>query len=87
MRTVLLFAPLIAVAACGVTVPRFTQTPEERALSMPNPASAHCVRLGGRVEIQSESGGQVGYCHLPDGRVIEEWLLFRASESGTGQAG
>ena len=43
-----------------------------------NPASAYCVRLGGKVEIRKlESGDEAGFCHLPDGRVIDEWELFR----------
>lgn len=46
---------------------------------MANPASAHCVKLGGRLEIRDGANGQSGYCHLPDGRVVEEWALFRAS--------
>ena len=42
-----------------------------------NPASEHCVKIGGRLKIRNEASGQVGYCHLPDGRVVEEWALFR----------
>ena len=52
------------------------------AHALPNPASAYCVSLGGRVEIRSGPAGEVGFCHLPDGRVVEEWALFRASRSG-----
>lgn len=48
-------------------------------IGMPNPASAHCVKLGGRLEIRRGADGESGYCHLPDGRVVEEWALFRAS--------
>jgi putative hemolysin len=47
---------------------------------MANPASVHCVKAGGRVEIRKEAAGEVGYCHLPDGRVIEEWQFFRSSQ-------
>lgn len=46
-------------------------------LDMANPASSYCLSLGGRLEIRKEANGDVGYCHLPDGRVIEEWALFR----------
>ncbi|MDO5614370.1 MAG: DUF333 domain-containing protein [Paracoccus sp. (in: a-proteobacteria)] len=48
------------------------------AIGMGNPASAYCVSLGGTVEIRREAAGEAGYCHLPDGRVVEEWELFRA---------
>jgi len=57
-----------------------TATQDEPAppVGLANPASVHCVEKGGRLEIRKEAGGDVGYCHLPDGRVIEEWTLFRA---------
>lgn len=42
-----------------------------------NPASVNCVDKGGQLEIVEEAGGAAGYCHLPDGRVCEEWSLFR----------
>ncbi|MDT1063660.1 DUF333 domain-containing protein [Paracoccus sp. CPCC 101403] len=66
----------ILTAACGIG----TNAP---AIGTPNPASAHCVTLGGKVEIRKEAGGEVGYCHLPDGRVVEEWALFRAQTPKT----
>ena len=43
-----------------------------------NPASEHCVKMGGKIEIRKEAKGEVGYCHLPDGRTIEEWQFFRS---------
>jgi len=49
--------------------------PQARALG--NPASAYCTSVGGRLEIRKEARGETGYCHLPDGRVVEEWQLFR----------
>lgn len=42
-----------------------------------NPASTYCAERGGRTEIRAEADGEVGYCHLPDGSVVEEWALFR----------
>ena len=45
--------------------------------SLANPASASCVKAGGTLEIKDEAAGQIGYCHLPDGRVCEEWALYR----------
>ena len=61
------------VAGCIATpVPDDTTT-------MANPASVYCESVGGEVEIQSEADGEVGYCRLPDGRVFEEWALYRAN--------
>lgn len=58
-----------------------TKVDRPKPIGMPNPASASCVRQGGRLEIRNETGGQIGYCYLPDGRVVEEWALFRSSRS------
>lgn len=63
------FVPLAAFAA--------EKTPAAKPTGLANPASEHCVSLGGTVEIRNEADGAVGYCHLPDGRVVEEWALFR----------
>ena len=49
-----------------------------QAAGIANPASTNCVvTLGGTLEIVDEMNGAVGYCHLKDGRVCEEWALFR----------
>ena len=44
---------------------------------LPNPASVYCEEQGGTLETISTAEGEVGYCHLPDGRVCEEWALYR----------
>jgi putative hemolysin len=51
------------------------------AVGMGNPASIHCANVGGRVVIRTTAEGQVGDCHLPDGRVVEEWALFRQAQA------
>lgn len=73
MKPVTLILPL-AVMACA------PKPANEPAVGMANPASVHCVKAGGRVEIRKEAAGETGYCHLPDGRVIEEWQFFRAAQ-------
>lgn len=45
--------------------------------NMTNPASSYCVKLKGTLEMRQGPGGTTAYCHLPDGRVVEEWQLFR----------
>lgn len=52
----------------------------EKPVGMANPASVHCVKAGGRIEIRKGADGETGYCHLPDGRVVEEWALFRSAQ-------
>ncbi|GAB30002.1 hypothetical protein BJI49_07985 [Acetobacter pasteurianus] len=48
-----------------------------RPLRMPNPAAVYCVKKGGTLSTESTDKGQISYCHLPDGSVMEEWELFR----------
>lgn len=49
----------------------------EPAISLANPASLNCKKLGGKLVKKSDKGGEYSMCHLPDGRVCEEWKLFR----------
>lgn len=65
---------IAALAGCAAA-------PVERApqTGLANPASVYCVGLGGRLEIRRETAGEVGDCHLPDGRVVEEWALLRSA--------
>jgi len=47
-------------------------------VGLPNPASVHCEEVGGTLTMgQDSSGGQVGFCTLPDKSVCEEWALLR----------
>lgn len=78
----------LLIAGLGLLVVGCADTPssssdafkadQQKRIGMPNPASAYCVEKGGRLEIRQSPDGDTGYCHLPDGRVIEEWELFRA---------
>lgn len=68
--------PLAALAACAQPVAE----PAAKPIGMPNPASKYCIDIGGRLEMRTGAdGGQTGMCHLPDGRVVEEWELFRSA--------
>lgn len=74
---------LIAVSACA------PKAAEEKAaggkpIGMPNPASVYCTEQGGKLEIRNGPDGQSGYCHLPDGRVIDEWEFFRSRPKTAG---
>ncbi|MDO5620798.1 MAG: DUF333 domain-containing protein [Paracoccus sp. (in: a-proteobacteria)] len=71
--------PVFAVLALGACVTE----DDTNAIGMANPASVYCAEtLGGQSEIRDEAAGQVGYCRLPDGRVFEEWALFRGEIPG-----
>ncbi len=56
-------------------------SPNARTVGMANPASVYCAEKGGRLELRSESAGQAGYCHMPDGSVMEEWELYRGKNT------
>ncbi|MBM4431321.1 MAG: DUF333 domain-containing protein, partial [Chloroflexi bacterium] len=64
---------MVFAASCN---PRqISPTPEA---DMPNPASVHCERNGGTVELrQDASGGVSGVCVFPDGSECDEWAYFR----------
>ena len=51
-----------------------------QAWAMGNPASAYCLSVGGTLEMRRGPQGETGFCHLPDGRVVEEWTLFRSAQ-------
>jgi putative hemolysin len=66
MRRVLLVLFLLMAASSTV------------AWGLANPASAFCIKRGGKLEIRTGPGGQYGVCRLSDGREIEEWSYYRA---------
>lgn len=72
---------ILAVAAPPLATARAA---EKLAIGAPNPASVCCHQQGGRLEIRTSPGGPSGWCHLPDGRVVEEWALFRAAHAQPG---
>lgn len=77
MKLVLMLGLVLNLAGCT------NATGEADSAQIANPASENCIKLGGRLEFRNEKGGQVGYCHLPDGRVIEEWVLFRSGAANS----
>ncbi len=48
-----------------------------------NPASVYCAEQGGKSETVTTKAGQSSNCHLPDGRVVEEWSLYRAAHGNS----
>ncbi len=74
MKALIGAALLTLLAGCS------TQPTPEKPLGMANPASVYCVEQGGKLELRDEPAGVTGYCHLPDGRVVEEWTLYHAEQ-------
>ncbi|MGR3808639.1 putative hemolysin [Pasteurella testudinis] len=55
--------------------------PNAPIIGAANPASEYCIQQGGKLEMrQDQNGNQYALCHLPDGRVIEEWAFFRSQK-------
>ncbi len=82
MRIAILCVPVMLAACASTTTPPAKAppaTPTPPSIGMANPASKYCVEQGGHSEIRREPQGETGYCHLPDGRVVEEWQLYRAA--------
>lgn len=75
-KIVLLGFMISSLAACSTVHNTDTVAPK---LGTTNPASEYCINQGGKLEIKNETNGQVGYCHLPNSQVIEEWKYFRDS--------
>ena len=64
----------IAMSACAS--PETAEHPKPVGLA--NPASTYCISLGGKRETRKDAAGnESSVCHLPDGTVIDEWVLFR----------
>lgn len=75
----------LALTGCTeATVPDKAGGPEKAGgsgkVGMANPASVFCEEQGGTLELRpvglSAAEGVAGYCHLPDGRVVEEWAYY-----------
>lgn len=71
-----LFASIL-LAGCSTTQ---STDSNSASLGTANPASTYCINQGGKLEIRNETNGQVGYCHLKKGQVVEEWEYFRANQ-------
>lgn len=72
----------VSILAVGLAAVFSTQTladaSQPKRVGMANPASVHCNAIGGGfVTRKDKAGNEYGFCRLPDGRLCEEWALFR----------
>ena len=59
-------------------MPVDTGVAAQKPVGIANPASVRCGELGGRFAVRKDKvGNEYGFCRLPDGRLCEEWALFR----------
>jgi hypothetical protein len=54
-----------------------TPEPTSGKTQIANPASEHCVKQGGTLEIAKTPQGEQGICVLPGGVRCDEWAYFR----------
>lgn len=68
---------LMMLDATGLTLATWQAVAEKPGVGLANPASVYCEEQGGTLLIQSEAGGETGYCVFPDGSQCEEWAYYR----------
>jgi len=76
MRTSTWLAVALVATLCACTP---ASPPKKPILKIANPASVHCVKLGGTLESRTGDKGEYALCRLPGGAVCEEWSLFRGA--------
>ena len=75
MKTISILA---ASLAAWSLMPVDSSAAPPKQIGMANPASVHCGAMGGRVVVRTDKAGNAfGFCRLPNGRLCEEWALFR----------
>lgn len=91
MRKILIISLVLFLVVCGgyigygllqekntpEPIESDNQEEETNNIGIANPASTNCVEKGGKVIIEEESNGQVGYCVFDDGSKCEEWSFYR----------
>lgn len=50
---------------------------EAAVVSLANPASVLCKKLGYELKIEASDAGESGFCLFPDGSRCDEWQFFR----------
>lgn len=53
--------------------------PAAQQLALANPATVHCISMGGESISHRTSSGEYSTCRLRDGSELEEWRFYRQS--------
>ncbi|MDO5651880.1 MAG: DUF333 domain-containing protein [Moraxella sp.] len=70
----------VMMASVAITGCANLKSTNSQAIGMANPASEYCISVGGKLEAKRDSeGNEYALCHLPNGKVVEEWELFRSA--------
>lgn len=77
-RIALLSLMLAAPAAAQTPAPTSPPPAAKPLIGKANPAAVNCAKRGGTSEITvNKRGDEYGWCKLPNGKVCEEWALYR----------
>lgn len=76
IKKLLITSSLLVIFTLGACSNTHHKAQSMKKIGMANPASVYCEKLGGKSTIKKEQDGDVGYCQLADGQVIEEWKLY-----------
>lgn len=71
-----LFLPLILIALSGCGGEKIVETKEE-ITQIANPASVYCEEHDGKLVIEKDTFGDIGWCNFKDKSFCEEWAYFR----------
>ncbi|MCA0049405.1 DUF333 domain-containing protein [Mesorhizobium sp. B283B1A] len=76
------YSSMLAIGLAALSLmPIHASAAAQKPVGMVNPASVHCGEVGGRLTIRKDkAGNQYGFCRLPNGRLCEEWVLFRDNQ-------
>lgn len=81
LKGCLIILSCVALSACNKDKPLAGS--EQKAIGMPNPASVHCEKVGGKLSIEKDDqGAERGICETPDGKKTDEWELYRRDNPG-----
>lgn len=53
---------------------------QNSGIGLANPSAVYCIEQGGEYLIEKEPAGDAGYCQLLDGRKVDAWEYYRASQ-------
>lgn len=74
-------ADITAPDTINTAVDESSKVNSAQAPTLANPAAEFCVKMGGQYALATPSEGgdeQKGECHLPNGKVVDAWTLYRA---------
>jgi uncharacterized protein len=77
-----LMTPVVGLGVAPLGVASGATSDSSKAASsssLPNPAAAYCIEMGGTYRMVDEGTGTRGICTLPDGRAVDAWKFYRDS--------